>query len=53
MYDTDEGEAMLVVSGRCKFSTNSYICVDAFDNGNLWDPIVSSGYVTLLVTFSN
>ena len=53
MYETYEREAMLVVSDRCKFSSNSYICVDAFDNDNLWDPIVCSGYLALLVTFSN
>ena len=35
MYETDEGETTLVVCDKCKFSSNSYICVDAFDNDNL------------------
>ena len=35
MFGTYEGETKLVVCDKCKFSSNSYICADAFDNDNL------------------
>ena len=40
MYETDEWATTLVVFDKCKFSSSSYICVDAFDNDNQWDLIV-------------